>query len=315
MPAARRAPSRSRAMSARSTSGPSGTRVTVGGMAGQRYPARDPPRPTLAPVRRTAAAIFILLAAVLPAVAVASWWGYGEATDTDRFMSTAAPLATDATVQRQVADELVAAVGGSDPAVAAQARTLVAQVAGTPAYRAAWRATQRSVHARMATRLQGDVDAPLTLDLGRLAAVLRARLAATGRPELAQAIGEPGSITIVDRADVRRAHDAVQATRVIRAFAIPGAVLALIGVLLTAPSAAAGLLRAGGCLLVSAALLLGARALGHEAATADSVTAAVYDVLTRPLTAWIVGGAAAGALAVLAGGLAAAARRPVGGRV
>src|SRR4051812_3364629 len=149
-------------------------------------------------MRRAATAVLIVLAAVLPAVAVASWWAYGEATDTARFTRTAAPLATDRAVQDAVVDELVAtadarlgAVAAVVPGGADAARTRIRSVAdglvATPAYRHAWRATLRGAHGRLAARLAGDVRAPLTLDLGRVAAVLRARVTAAGLPGVARA--------------------------------------------------------------------------------------------------------------------------------
>lgn len=259
-------------------------------------------------MRRTAAVVLVLLAAVLPAVAVASWWAYGEATDTTRFTATAEPLATDPTVQREVTDQLVAAVG-ADAATAAQIRAIAQRLVATPEYRQAWRATLRGVHGRLSARLDGDVAAPLTLDLGRLAAVLRRRVVAAGLPAgLAQAIADPGAIVLADRAEVRRAHDATQAVRVVRGIAIPAAVLALVGVLLTAPRLSSGLLRAAGCLACSAGLLLAARALGGDRVDAG-VPHAVYDVVTRPLGAWITGGFAAAVALALAGAGLAAARR------
>ena len=51
-------------------------------------------------MRRTAAALFLVLACVLPAVAVASWWGYGNATDTETFsIAILAPRPVTVTTQ------------------------------------------------------------------------------------------------------------------------------------------------------------------------------------------------------------------------
>jgi hypothetical protein len=251
-------------------------------------------------VRRTAAAVLVVLAAVLPAVAVASWLAYGDATDRERFTATADELVADRTVQREVADRLIAAAG-ADPALAAEVPGVARRLADTPEYRAAWRSTVRALHGRLSARLDGDVTAPLTLDLTRLAAVLRAQVAAAGVPSSAAAqIPAPRPVVIADRAEIRRAHDATQAVRIVRAIAIPGAVLALLGVLLTAPRAASGVLRVAGCLACSAALLLAARALGADRAD-PGVPRAVYDVLTRPLGAWITGGFVAAGVAAIVG--------------
>ncbi|HEV7753870.1 MAG TPA: hypothetical protein VGO71_20120 [Baekduia sp.] len=275
-------------------------------------------------MRRAATAILIVLAAVLPAVAVASWWGYAQATGTARFMETAAPLATDRAVQSAVVDQLVATadahlgeVAAVVPGGADVARTRIRAVAdglvATPAYRRAWQATLRAAHGRLAARLAGDVQAPLTLDLGRVAAVLRARVAAAGLPEVAQAIGDPAPVTVADRAQVRNARRAAAAVRIVRAFSLPAAILALVGVLLTAGSLPAGLLRVAGCLAVSTVLLLGGRAVAHALIDARDTTGglatAVFDVLVRPLRTWIIGGAAAAAALAIAGAGLGAARR------
>ena len=269
-------------------------------------------------MRRTATALLVLLAAVLPAVAVSSWWIYGQATDTTTFMRTAGPLATDPTVQRVVVDDLVAAadarlraspvpIPGGSSAARARVRAIAESVVGTEAYRQSWLATQRTTHARLAARLTGSFDAPLTLDLGRVATVLRARVADTGLPQVAAAITDPRPVTLADRAEVRRARTATGVVRIARAISVPGAVLAIVGVLLTAPWFTRGVVRAAACLAVAAMLLvagwLAARELIAAHHAAGDLAVAVYDVLTRPLRPWVIGGAA-GALAVAVAGTA-----------
>jgi hypothetical protein len=275
-------------------------------------------------MRRAATAVLIVLAAVLPAVAVASWWADGQATDTARFMQTAGPLATDRAVQSAVVDQLVATAdarlgsvaavvpGGAD-AARARIRSVADGLVATPAYRSAWQATLRATHGRLAARLAGDVRAPLTLDFGRVAAVLRARVADGGLPDVARAIGDPAPVTIADRAQVRTARRAADAVWIVRAFSLPAAVLALVGVLLTAGSVSAGLLRVAGCLAVSTVLLFAGRAVTRGLVdardTTGGVAAAVFDVLARPLAPWIVGGAIAAVALALAGAAVGAARR------
>jgi hypothetical protein len=275
-------------------------------------------------MRRAATVVLIVLAAVLPAVAVASWWAYGEATDTTRFMQTAAPLATDRAVQSAVVDELVATAdarlgsvaalvpGGAETA-RARVRSVAESMIATPAYESAWQATLRAAHGRLAARLAGDVRAPLTLDLSRLAVVLRASVAAAGLPDVARAIGDPAPVTIADRAQVANARRAAAAVRIVRAFSLPAAILALVGALLTAGSVAAGLLRVAGCLAVSTVLLLAGRAVARSIIDARDTTGglagAVFDVLARPLAPWIVGGAVAAVAVGLTGAALAAARR------
>ena len=274
-------------------------------------------------MRRAAAAVLAVLGAVLPALAVTSWWAYGEATETARFTRTAQPLATDPAVQRAVADELVAtadarlraaaaAVPGGTAAVQSRVRAAARALVTSQAYRRAWLATQRTVHARLASRLAGNVDAPLTLDLDRVAAVLRTRLAALGLPQVARALENPPPVTLADRRQVQRAHDAAETVRVIRAVSIPAAVLALVGVVLTAASLPAGLLRVAACLAVSTVLVVAGRAVARQQIanrdTSGGVAVAVYDVLSRPLRTWVIAGAGAAVLLGAAGAVAHGAR-------
>lgn len=255
-------------------------------------------------VRRTVAAICLVLACVAPATALSAWWIYGQATDTARFTETARPLATDATVQRAVVDELLSRTGAP-----ARLRPVAEALVRTKAYRQSWLAIQRSAHARLAVRLTGDVQAPLTLDLAPVAAILRERVVAAGLALAAAAIPDPAPVVLLNRAEVRRAHDATNIVRIVRGIAIPLAVLALLGVVLTAPRFGSGLVRAGLCLGVSALLLVIADALARGAVS-GALRRAVYDVLTEPLGGWVLGAVGAAVALVLAGLLVSAAGRP-----
>jgi hypothetical protein len=271
-------------------------------------------------LRRALAIVCLVGACVLPAVAVASWWAYENATDTARFMDTARPLASDDTVQREVVNELVAVAGAQlaraplpdaqRAAARARIRSLAESLVQTASYRRSWLAIQRTAHARLAARLSGDVTAPLTLDLAPLAAVLQRRVRAAGLGAVADAIVDPAPVVLLDRDEVRRAHDAVDRIRIVRGIAIPGAVLALLGVLLTAGGLARGLVRAGLCLGVATLLFVATGALTRGAISssgeAGDLRLAVYDVLTDPLGGWVVGGVIA-AVALVATGAAASA--------
>ena len=243
-------------------------------------------------MRRSAATVFLILAALLPAAAVASWWAYGQATDTARFDRTARPLAANRTVQDAVVDQLVDAVPAP---IQSQVRTLARRATETAAYRAAWRRIQRTAHSGLAARLTGDSDDELTLDLAPAASVLRARATAAGLGPVAAAIRDPTPVTIADPAQIAQARHATDAVKVIRAFSLPLAVLALLGVLLTAPGAGAALLRVAGCLAVSTLLLLAGWAITRSVLSGRGaeghVAAAVFDVLVRPLRVWAIGGA------------------------
>ncbi|HEV7494252.1 MAG TPA: hypothetical protein VGO10_10755 [Baekduia sp.] len=255
-------------------------------------------------MRRMLAVVCLVLACITPAAALSAWWVYGQATDTARFSETARPLATDATVQAAVVDELLARTRAP-----ARLRPSAEALVRTKAYQRSWLAIQRSAHARLAVRLTGDVRTPLELDLAPVAAILRARVAAAGLAPVANAIADPAPVVLLDRAEVRRAHDATNIVRIVRGIAIPLAVLALLGVVLTAPRIGGGLVRAGLCLGVSTLLVVAADALARDAIFGP-LRRAVYDVLTEPLGDWLIGGAAVAVAFVLAGAVVIAVSRP-----
>lgn len=255
-------------------------------------------------MRRTLAVVCLVLACVTPAAALSAWWAYGQATDTARFSETARPLATDATVQAAVIDELVARTGAP-----ARLWPIAEAFVHTKAYQRSWLRVQRSAHARLAVRLTGDVRTPLTLDLAPVAALLRARVAAAGLAPVADAIGDPAPVVLLDRAEVRRAHDATNIVRIVRGIAIPLSVLALLGVVLTAPRLGGGLVRAGLCLGVSALLLVAGDVLARNAIS-SSLHRAIYDVLTEPLGGWVLGGAGVVVALMLAGAIVGTVSRP-----
>jgi hypothetical protein len=250
------------------------------------------------------AAVCLVLACIAPAAALSAWWIYGQATDTERFTETARPLATDATVQGAVVDELVRRTGAP-----ARLRPIAEALVRTKAYRERWQAIQRSAHARLAVRLTGDVRTPLTLDLAPVAAILRARVAAAGLAPVADAVADPAPVVLLDRAEVRRAHDAANIVWIVRGIAIPLSVLALLGVVLTAPRLGGGLVRAGLCLGVSTLLLVAGDALARRTVVGP-LRRAIYDVLTEPLGGWVLGGTAAAVALVLAGALVGSVSRP-----
>jgi hypothetical protein len=225
-------------------------------------------------------------------------------------------------VQKAVADELVAVADarladaglpGGTGAYRARIRQLADRLVASSAYRATWLRIQRTAHSKLATRLTGDVAAPLTLDLAPLADDLRERVRAAGLGVVADAIADPEPVVLLDQRQVSDAHDLVNNVRIARGIAIPGAILALIGVLLTAASLPGGLIRAGLCLGVSTLLLIGTLAVGRgaldDAGGDGKLRVAVWDVLTDPLHNWVVGGVI-GAVALVALGTAASAFTP-----
>jgi hypothetical protein len=269
-------------------------------------------------MRRLLALLLIPLAVVLPAVAAWSAWAYAAATDADAFRPAARSLADDVAVQRAVADRLVdiaderlaaSPVPGDPAVVRARVRSIADELVRSAAYRAALREVLRTTHRQMAERLAGPSDSAVRLDTRPIATLLRDRLTAAGLGPIAAQIAAPRPITIVTRSDVRRGQAGADIARITRAVALPGGLLALVGVVLTARRRSTGLLRAALCVL--AAIGLGAIAWGiAREIIGGSVAVAVFDAVSRPLRGWAVGGAVAAAvLAAAAAALEASRHR------
>ena len=140
---------------------------------------------------------------------------------------------------------------------------------------------------------------------------------------MADAVADPEPVVLLDRGqDVADAHRAVDHVRIARGIAIPGAVLALIGVLLTACVAAA---RADSRRPLASASRRSCwwcrSALGRTRGwttrgASGTLRVAVWNVLTDPLHGWgVVAGAIAAVALVALGAAASAFTRPRGGRV
>jgi hypothetical protein len=73
-------------------------------------PTADPPPPHGSPWRGVASAVLLVLACVLAPLSVVSVWAATQLSDTDQYVATVAPLATDPQVQQAVSDDVTAAV-------------------------------------------------------------------------------------------------------------------------------------------------------------------------------------------------------------
>jgi len=259
------------------------------------------------------AALLVILAVVLPAVAAASTWAYGQATGSGAFAASARELADDAAVQAAVADRIAEVADArlaraGVPGQQARVRAVIDALRDSPTYRAALRALVQDARSQLTDRLPGGDPAPVRLDLAAAAAPVRERLAAAGLEPVAAALRDPGSIVLATRAEVRRAQRGVGIAHTLRAITLPAAVLALAAVTLVARRRSTGLLLAAGCL--AGAIALGALAwIVVRRLLGDDVAVAVYDVLSRPLAWWAIGAGAAAAVLAAGGTALAAARR------
>ena len=159
-----------------------------------------PPEPTLAlPVRHErggiwrpiVAGVMIVLAAIIAPLAVVAIWAHDEIGDTDRYVQTVAPLASDPAVQDAISSRITEeifsrldvkaitqdavdalAARGLPPAAATSLKALATPLSSgvhsfvadkvdalvkSPAFQQAWEAANRQAHAQVVAVLTGDL--------------------------------------------------------------------------------------------------------------------------------------------------------------
>ena len=268
------------------------------------------PCPWLVGMRRILPGLLLALAALLLPLAVVSVWADGEIDDTDRYVSTMAPLADDADVQQAVATRLTTEImqkvdlgplqGGAGRLLGDAVRSFT----GTDAYQKAWNTVSRVTHDAFRSALtapQGSGDA-VTLDLAPVTEELKARLTADEVPLAGQIPVVHTDITLVttDHLDEwRTAYDwLVPAARwlpwVVVVLVVGAVALAVRG------SRLRTLALAGLAFLVGALLLALLLAVAHNLVLSDlpedigrPAAEAVYSTLTASLrtVAWVMGAA------------------------
>jgi hypothetical protein len=288
--------------------------------------------------------VLAVLGCLLSIVAVVAVWGRNQVLDTDRYLATVEPLASDEVIQDEITAKVTAAIqerldsealvrrylrprsaplissfaGALDQLVETQTKAFV----HSEAFQRLWVAVNRGAHDELVRVLTGH-DSPtvsvddgrLTLDLTVVVQAVRDRLLQAGLEFVARM---PPIALVVDIADARGLESARTAVRWLDRAAdwLPVVALALLGsaVLLAQRRRRATLLVLGGLvgamvltlLLVRIGSSVAADHVPASAATPDAVHA-YYDGVTRLLRrgATVVGLLAlAGALALLAIGRA-----------
>ncbi|KAM9862795.1 hypothetical protein ACI1US_01370 [Leucobacter sp. BZR 635] len=198
--------------------------------------------------RSVLAVLVLLIAALLAPAAVVSTWVRAELIDTDRFVSSLAPLAEKPAVQSFISDEVVraiesnldieavvheAVVGLSSldlPPQAATAfgllegpavhgvqsilRTTVDQLVASPQFARVWETSLRQTHARAIAVIQGDPDGALQLSAdGTLSIELGPVIAEVREQLVAQGVGLATLIPTIERSIPLVTSDALTGVR------------------------------------------------------------------------------------------------------
>lgn len=282
-------------------------------------------------VRTVSAGMAGMLAAVLLPLALLSSWVAGVVTDSDRYVETVAPLATDPAVVDAVisrlddeagvlVDSAAGSLGAADllerfgfstltEAARAQLDAVVLQVVTalvrSPQFATAWEAANRSAHEQLVAVLEGDENAVLdsagrvSIELGTLVNTIAAELRERGMVPDGVLPEVDASFALVESEKLSTARHLYRVLELL-GFWLPLLwALALAAVLLLARSRAlivGRLATAGVCAMVL--LLLGiAAARAHVVGSSpdEPISGAVWDVVVQRLetTVWVVAAIAA----------------------
>lgn len=232
---------------------------------------------------------------LLPLGVVSTWLGQ-VVSDTPTYVDTVSPLAEDEAVQDAVGDRLETALRERLPGGvgASLARPAVDRVVGGPEFPPLWRAANRAAHLQLVAILEHDNRGDVTLHLDPLAEAVVDSLAGSSLPAGAVDV-PPVGVTIAESRELERARTGYRLLEA-AGFWVPllwvGAVAVTLVVARRRLATAARLALGSAATLLVAWLAMGlARAgvVGSVPANDRALAEAVWDGVTAPLTAWMLG--------------------------
>jgi hypothetical protein len=254
-----------------------------------------PPR-----LRNALSAVLIALSCLLvPFGALAAWVSYGIA-DTNRYVSTMAPLSADPAVRDAVADtvgEAIVREVGAGGRMRPFVHDAVHSFTRTDAFRATWDAANRAVHTAVLRAVRDGDEGAATVDLAPVTAQLKERLAHDHVPLARRIPVRHTEVAVLPAEDLARLRKGFHVLD-IAGFWLPvtAAGLAVAGIAVAACRRRAVTATALGIALGGAFLAL-AVAVGRRLTLADlpdparhPAAGAVYDALTATLrtVSWLL---------------------------
>jgi hypothetical protein len=262
------------------------------------------------------ATVLVLLGCLLAGPAVAAYILVGEVTDRDSYLEAVTPLADDPAVRTAVSDQLSAALGEKVPAAARQlVDSSIDKFVESDQFQPAWVKLNTTVHPQLLALLRDEPGSlsvegdAVVLDLGVVAADVKARFVADGVPLADRIPKVDAKVQVVSGPAVRQAVPAFDLLEKL-SVALPIAALVLIALGL-ALSARRGvtLMVTGFGLVVVMLLVVLFQSLARAQATARSpspeLAGSFYDALTSKVSVvlWVV--CAIGGVFVIAGAIIA----------
>src|SRR5918993_1562417 len=187
--------------------------------------------------RTIVATLLIVVGCVLAPLSVAAIWTRNQVTNTDRYIATVTPLASDPAIQNAISDQITAQVfsyidvqgltnqavdalseRGLNPTLETQLRALavpIAKVVESDAFADAWIQANRVAHAELVKALTGEGGGSVTvendtvsLNLAAFIEVVKQRLVDSGFTLAARIPEVNASFVLFQSADVTRARSA-----------------------------------------------------------------------------------------------------------
>jgi hypothetical protein len=296
-------------------------------------------RNALPALRSVASAVLITVACALVPVVTFLFWAQHEIGDTDAYVATMAPLASDSAVQDDVVDAVTEAImtrvdredhgargspGGSRP-LRGSVKTFVSDAVrsftGTRAFQAAWDAANRATHDAVIHDLSRGHDGGVGFDIAPISAHVKQQLVQDAVPFANRIPVEHTDVTVLEAGDLTVTRKGFHVLQVMGVWLPVASMLFAVGGILLAvrrrravTATAAGMALGAGVLLAAIAAVRGL-ALGDLPPDVSRASAgAVFDALTRTLwlTAWMI--FATGACVVLLTWLGRRRTIPSGGR-
>ncbi|NEB74983.1 hypothetical protein G3I40_07005, partial [Streptomyces sp. SID14478] len=258
--------------------------------------------------RAVLAPVLLVLACLLVPLGTLSTWAKYEIGDSDRYVSTMAPLAGDGGVQNAVADAVTTGimkeidVGPLQSTVTQYLHDAVVSFTGTAAFHKAWNTANRAAHDAVQQALDDDSSGAVTLDLAPVTEQVKRQLAHDNVPFAAQIPVTHTEITILSAGDLDKLRKGFHMLQIAGLWLpLAALVFTAAGLLLAlhrrraVAATALGMALGAGALLI-ALTIARSLTLGDLDSDADKAAAgAVYDALTQSMrtASWVIVGVGA----------------------
>lgn len=161
-------------------------------------------------MRRALSVVLLALACLLVPLGTLSVWAKYEVGDSDRYVATMAPLASEPAVRGAVTDAVTNAIvtqldaGPIQSAVDAFVHDAVESFTGTDAFQKAWNTANRAAHDAVQQAIDDGTDGPVTLDLAPVTGQVKQQLRDGGVPIADRIPVTHTTITVISSRDLDR---------------------------------------------------------------------------------------------------------------